>query len=392
MRAFPSWAFALLAASVNAQSAPTVAQLVAELRLAPGQEDQIALLSDDNFIFNFMTSTTGISTGSAGRTVAGSAENYPGVIGNGIAMTIGFLDPCGMNTPHTHPRATEINFAVNGTFRTGMLAENGARFVFGEVPPGACSVFPQGAIHFEQNNGCEPAMFVAAFNNEDPGVLQVAQRYFGLPPDIIGATLNGLGVQQVAELESLIPNNIAQGADECLQRCGITRLKTQLTSQRQPRVSGNALPSGFSGPTTAAATPSSTSTSTVSILNAPSAAAPSPAASSSAAAAPAASSAKSSSSAAAPAGSSPAAAGKLDSVKGNVSDNDGNSGSTTPVLIALVVLNGILALIIGGGIFYFIKNRHNAPVRYQQAPKAGPDDHERTTGYYDPYPTPAFKE
>jgi hypothetical protein len=53
-----------------------------------------------------------------------------------------------MNTPHTHPRATEINFVVNGTFRTGMLAENGARFVFSEVPAGSASVFPLVRSHF----------------------------------------------------------------------------------------------------------------------------------------------------------------------------------------------------------------------------------------------------
>src|SRR5436190_11793274 len=67
---------------------------------------------------------------------------------------VGYLEPCGMNIPHTHPRATEINFAVNGTLRTGMLAENGARFVFNNVKPGSATVFPRGAIHFEMNTEC----------------------------------------------------------------------------------------------------------------------------------------------------------------------------------------------------------------------------------------------
>ena len=46
-----------------------------------------------------------------------------------------------MNTPHVHPRATEINFAVNGTLRTGMLNENGVRFVANDVPAGSATVF-----------------------------------------------------------------------------------------------------------------------------------------------------------------------------------------------------------------------------------------------------------
>jgi len=109
------------------------------------------------------------------------------------------------------------------------------------------------------NPSCQPAMFVAAFNNEDPGVAQVGQRYFGLLPDIVGATLGGLGVESVAGLAALIPDNVAYGAEECLQRCGITR-GNQPTSQQQPRVSANAFPSGIStvlpaGFVTAAAAP-----------------------------------------------------------------------------------------------------------------------------------------
>lgn len=125
--------------------------------------------------------------------------------------------------------------------------ENGARYVFNEAPAGTVSVFPQGAIHFEQNNGCDPVMFVAAFNNEDAGVTALAQRVFGIAPDIIGAALGGLTPEEVATIEAKIPNNIALGADECLKRCNITRPTLQAVSQRQTRNAGNALPSGFSG-------------------------------------------------------------------------------------------------------------------------------------------------
>ena len=93
-----------------------------------------------------------------------------------FSSAIGFLGPCGMNSPHTHPRATEINFSVNTTLRAGFLQENGARFVDVELAAGSAAVFPQAAIHFEMNPSCEPAMFVAAFNGEDPGVNQIAQR------------------------------------------------------------------------------------------------------------------------------------------------------------------------------------------------------------------------
>ena len=75
-------------------------------------------------------------------------------------------------------------------------------------------------------------------------------KVFGLPPDIVGAALGGLGVVQIAGLEESIPNNIALGVDSCLQACGIQRQNIQQpTDQREPRNAFNALPSGFPAPT-----------------------------------------------------------------------------------------------------------------------------------------------
>ena len=60
--------------------------------------------------------------------------------------------------------------------RAGVLVENGARFIDVEIRPGTAAVFEVGAIHYEMNPTCEPAMFVAGFNDEDPGVSQIGQR------------------------------------------------------------------------------------------------------------------------------------------------------------------------------------------------------------------------
>ena len=154
----------------------SVAQKVAELRLAPTAVDRIKLLPDDSdvsfrfrslrsisdslflyqFVFDFLNPPGGAgeTKGAGGRTVSANFGTFPALIGTGMAMTIGFLGPCGYNTPHTHPRATEFNFAVNGTLSAGVLTENGARFIFNQVQPGSAAIFPKGAIHFEMNNEC----------------------------------------------------------------------------------------------------------------------------------------------------------------------------------------------------------------------------------------------
>jgi len=241
-----------LSAGALAQSA-AAAKLQA-LKDAATEVARIGVLEDSDFVFNFNNAT--VAKGNDGDTIAANVANFPVLLGEGLSMTVGHLGPCGMNSPHTHPRATEILYLINGTIITGMLQENGARFVYNSVNNGSAQVFPKGSIHYQQNVGCDPVTFVAALNNEDPGTSSIAQRYFGLPPDIVGASLGGIGVQQVAGLEAKIPDNIIFGIDECLTRCNI-QLPTQTTNQRQPRVSGNALPSGFSGPPPPASAPAS---------------------------------------------------------------------------------------------------------------------------------------
>ena len=181
-----------------------------------------------------------------------------------------------MNTPHTHPRATEILYLVNGEMETGFIEENGARFVHNVLTKGQGTLFPQGSIHYQINTGCDPVLFVAALNDEDPGTSQIAQRcefysfviflladnfppVFGLPPDIVQATLGDIGLEEVTNLTTTVrflwtqhlrnplisvlqtPDSMAIGVDRCLKKCGLTRGE-QTTKQQQPRNAENALP------------------------------------------------------------------------------------------------------------------------------------------------------
>ncbi|KAF7329431.1 RmlC-like cupin [Mycena kentingensis (nom. inval.)] len=234
------------------------AALVEKIRLAPTAVDQInALPDDEQFKFDFFDPKLPSTNGAGGKIVTANAGNFPAVVGRGSAMAVGFLEPCSMNTPHTHPRATEMQISLNNTIRTGMITENGARFIMTELPAGSMTVFQQGSIHFQVNDNCEPAMFVASFNSEDPGVLSVAQRFLGLPFDITAATLGEIGVEQLVGLEAQLPDSFALGTDACLKRCGLQRTK-QPSAQRQPRVSGNAIPAITASGTASGSMPSAT--------------------------------------------------------------------------------------------------------------------------------------
>jgi oxalate decarboxylase/phosphoglucose isomerase-like protein (cupin superfamily) len=137
-------------------------------------------------------------------------------------MTVGYLGPCGINLPHTHPRATEINFSVDGDFQVGFYQENGAVFIMNDVYANQAAVFPQGSIHFEQNMNCNPVTFVAAFNSEDPGVLTISTAFFGaIPATVVGASLGGLNITTVEDIRLQLVKNPAIGIAECRQKCGL---------------------------------------------------------------------------------------------------------------------------------------------------------------------------
>lgn len=113
-------------------------ELKIQLKTASTQLERLALLNDSQFVFDFSSFANatksssvegGLTVGQAGQTVAALPTNFPALIGHGMAMTVGYIGPCGINLPHTHPRATEVNFIVSGEFRAGFFLENGARFI-----------------------------------------------------------------------------------------------------------------------------------------------------------------------------------------------------------------------------------------------------------------------
>ncbi|KAL3471045.1 RmlC-like cupin domain-containing protein [Aspergillus californicus] len=204
--------------------------LISKLILAPTQADRVKLLDQPgDYIFDFNESGAPESSeakGLGGFSIGAHAKTMPSLIGNGAAMTLGFLGPCGMNTAHVHNRATELNVVVKGRLVTNFVLENGARPIENTLGLYQMAAFPMGAIHQEFNPDCEDMVFVAGFNNADPGVSQVAQNFFSLRQDVVQATLGGIQTLDGKDIETfrdMIPANIALGIDACLNKCGLKR-------------------------------------------------------------------------------------------------------------------------------------------------------------------------
>lgn len=205
--------------------------LITKLFTAPQQKDRATLLNQPgDYVFDFADTNppegSAQEDGLGGRSVSAHAKSMPALIGLDSSMTVAFLGPCGMNTAHVHPRATELNIVVKGRLVTNFIVENGVKPVGNTMETFQMSVFPQGAIHQEFNPDCEDAVFVASFNNQDPGVNAIAQNFFGLESNVVEATLGGPITFNGADVDTfrdVIPANIALGIDACLDRCGIQR-------------------------------------------------------------------------------------------------------------------------------------------------------------------------
>jgi oxalate decarboxylase/phosphoglucose isomerase-like protein (cupin superfamily) len=225
----------------NASNATTrTAELLEGLQKAPTRSARLHVLKEStDWLFDF-TSGLGTTQTAGGNLTVANVANFPALFANGLAMAVAQIGPCGLNTPHTHPRATELLYLVTGEMESGFIEENGARFVKNAMTKGQGTLIPQGSVHYQLNTGCDPVIFVAALNDEDPGASQIAQLFFGLPPNVTQATLGDIGLQEVNNLATGIPDSMAIGIDQCLQKCNLTR-GNQTTGQQQPRNPDNAL-------------------------------------------------------------------------------------------------------------------------------------------------------
>lgn len=226
-------------------AAADITSMQQALILAPSYQDREAILFPNppdasNILYQFVDVNHQAPTG--GEVVLASVDNFPALVGTKVAAAVGFIDACGLNVPHSHPRANEILTVVQGTLVGGLVLESTAGLqgdTSGTNPTDPLPVvnatltnymamlFPQGQVHFQFNPTCEPAVFSAAFDNSDSGRIQVAQSFFSIQPDdVLIAALGGnaetLSASQIDMLRGNIPDAFADLMASCAKKCGIS--------------------------------------------------------------------------------------------------------------------------------------------------------------------------
>ena len=141
-------------------------------------------------------------------------------------MAIGVMGPCGFATPHSHPRANELNLVTQGTLISTMTLENNVRVINQTIGFQQMTVFPQGSMHMEYNPGCTNATFVAAFTSADAGVQQTMTAFMNFGDEVLTATMGGaltVNGEDVDVFKAVIPVNVALGVESCLAACGLKK-------------------------------------------------------------------------------------------------------------------------------------------------------------------------
>lgn len=133
-------------------------------------------------------STLLVSPGATNNTfgslvTAANVERFPGV--NTLGLSIARIDfaPGGLNPPHTHPRATEIVFVLEGELFVGFITTANKLFTQ-MIKKGEVFVFPKGLVHFQKNFGDKPAAVVAAFNSQLQGTVSIPTTLFAATPPV----------------------------------------------------------------------------------------------------------------------------------------------------------------------------------------------------------------
>uniref|UniRef100_A0A0A9DS81 Germin-like protein n=1 Tax=Arundo donax TaxID=35708 RepID=A0A0A9DS81_ARUDO len=130
---------------------------------------------------------TGNAVGSA--VTAANVDKLPGLNTLGVSMSRIDYAPWGVNPPHTHPRATEMIFVLEGSLDVGFITTANKLYAR-TVCKGEAFVFPRGLVHYQKNNGNAPAAVISAFNSQLPGTQSVAETLFGasptVPSDVLG--------------------------------------------------------------------------------------------------------------------------------------------------------------------------------------------------------------
>ncbi|XP_028779420.1 rhicadhesin receptor-like [Neltuma alba] len=161
--------------------------------------------------FSDILAKPGATNNTFGSLVTGAnVQKIPGLNTLGVSLSRIDFAPGGLNPPHTHPRATEMIFVLQGELYVGFITTSN-QLISQTIQKGEIFVFPKGLVHFQKNYGREAASVIAAFNSQFPGTQSIPLTLFAATPPVPDHVLTQafqVGTKEVEKIKSrLAPKN-----------------------------------------------------------------------------------------------------------------------------------------------------------------------------------------
>ncbi|KAJ8526473.1 hypothetical protein K7X08_028950 [Anisodus acutangulus] len=155
-------------------------------------------------------SKAGASNNTMGSSVSGvNVMKVPGLNTLGVSLSRIDYAPGGINPLHTHPRATEMAFVLEGELDVGFITTANV-LISKHITKGEVFVFSKGLVHFQKNNGEVPAVIISVFNSQLPGTQSLAATLFAasptVPDDVFTKTFQ-IGTKEVEKIKSKFAPN-----------------------------------------------------------------------------------------------------------------------------------------------------------------------------------------
>ncbi|XP_077218500.1 germin-like protein 5-1 [Tasmannia lanceolata] len=161
-------------------------------------------VNETDFFFAGIAKPGATNTTFGSLVTTANVEKIPGLNTLGVSMARIDYAPGGLNPPHTHPRATEMVFVLEGQLDVGFITTANV-LISKTIMTGEIFVFPRGLIHFQKNNGNVAAAVISAFNSQLPGTQQIGAALFAATPPVPDNVLTKafqVGTKEVEKIKS----------------------------------------------------------------------------------------------------------------------------------------------------------------------------------------------
>ncbi|TYJ40369.1 hypothetical protein E1A91_A04G136100v1 [Gossypium mustelinum] len=143
---------------------------------------QIALASF--FTYTGMRVLVNQSTFPANFTILkASMVEFPALNGQSVSYAVLQYPASSLNPPHTHPRAAELLFLVDGSLEVGFVDTTNKLFTQ-SLQAGDMFIFPKGLVHYQYNaDPNNPPIAISSFGSANAGTVSLPKTLFATSID-----------------------------------------------------------------------------------------------------------------------------------------------------------------------------------------------------------------